>query len=140
MSASNPDPLQDRLESLEKTVANLARDLRALRAVVDRLDEQRNGALHPLEADIPPAVPAADIPAAVPAVIQQRVAAPRPLASDRRSLDLEAVIGRYGTLALASLTILLGAGAFLSWAIAHGKIGPNWDVDSMKIAARWWFA
>lgn len=25
-------------------------------------------------------------------------------------------------------------------ALAHGKIGPNWDVDSMKIAARWWFA
>src|SRR5690348_2261633 len=33
--------LQDRLESLEKTVANLARDLRALRAVVDRLENER---------------------------------------------------------------------------------------------------
>ena len=119
--------MQDRLESLEKTVANLARDLRALRAVVDRLDEQRNGAPHPLDASIP-AFREADIPAAVPEVIEQPVSVPRPLAGDRRPLDLEALIGRYGTLALASLTILLGAGAFLSWAIAHGKIGPGMRV------------
>jgi len=111
--------LQDRLESLEKTVANLARDLRALRAVVDRLDQQRNGAPHPLEAEIPPTVSEA---------IEQPVADPPGLAPERRSLDLEALIGRYGTLALASLTILLGAGAFLSWAIAHGKIGPGMRV------------
>ena len=126
-SVSNPDPLQDRLESLEKTVANLARDLRALRAVVDRLDQQRNGASHPLEPVIPPEVPEP---------IEQPVAAPPPLAAarspvadaGRRPLDIEALIGRYGTLALASLTILLGAGAFLSWAIAHGKIGPGMRV------------
>ena len=119
--------MQDRLESLEKTVANLARDLRALRAVVDRLDQQRNGAPHPLESDAPPAAPE---------VIEQPIAAPPLLAFerslvanvDRRPLDLEALIGRYGTLALASLTILLGAGAFLSWAIAHGKIGPGMRV------------
>jgi hypothetical protein len=117
--------LQDRLESLEKTVANLARDLRALRAVVDRIDEQRNGAPHLLQADIPPAGPEADILPVAPAVIEQPVASLRPVASDRPPLDLEALIGRYGTLALASLTILLGAGAFLSWAIAHGKIGPG---------------
>lgn len=43
----------------------------------------------------------------------------------RRAVDFESLVGRYGTLALASLTILMGAGAFLSWAIAHGKIGPG---------------
>jgi hypothetical protein len=119
-SASIPDPLQDRLESLEKTVANLARDLRELRAVVDRLDRQRNGAPHPLEADIPPD--------ASEKIEPPVMAVPARLVADRRSLDLEALIGRYGTLALASLTILLGAGAFLSWAIAHGKIGPGMRV------------
>jgi len=41
---SIPDPFQDRLDSLEKTVANLARDLRALRTVVERLHRQRDGA------------------------------------------------------------------------------------------------
>jgi hypothetical protein len=129
--------LLDRLESLEKTVANLARDLRELRAVVDRLDTQRNGASHPVEPDVTPAVPAAeilpavpeaDIPPAVPEVIERPIAARPRLVADRRPLDLEALIGRYGTLALASLTILLGAGAFLSWAIAHGKIGPGMRV------------
>jgi hypothetical protein len=40
-------------------------------------------------------------------------------------VDFESLIGRYGTLGLASLTILMGAGAFLSWAIAQGKIGPG---------------
>ena len=42
---------------------------------------------------------------------------------DRRAIDFESLVGRYGTLGLASLTILMGAGAFLSWAIAQGKIG-----------------
>ena len=44
---------------------------------------------------------------------------------DRRAIDFESLVGRYGTLGLASLTILMGAGAFLSWAIAQGKIGPG---------------
>jgi uncharacterized membrane protein len=145
--------LQDRLESLEKTVANLARDLRALRAAVDRLEQQRNGAGHPPASEVPargveatetaapgPSAPDLDpFPAAatrLPAppfppqtgaedYEAERRLAERRVGPDRRSLDLESLIGRYGTLALASLTILLGAGAFLSWAIAHGKIGPG---------------
>jgi hypothetical protein len=39
-------------------------------------------------------------------------------------VDFEALIGRYGTLALATLTILLGVGAFLGWAITHHLLGP----------------
>jgi uncharacterized membrane protein len=148
--ASIPDSFQDRLDSLEKTVANLARDLRALRTVVERLDQQRDGAVHPTPPDIEPGASTetdsagrdgAD-PAVEPALMTQpwlpdptaarmqaepadRRLAERRTGTERRSLDLESFIGRYGTLALASLTILLGAGAFLSWAIAHGKIGPG---------------
>lgn len=48
----------------------------------------------------------------------------RPPAPTPASLDLEALVGRYGTLALATLTILLGVGAFLGWAITHHLLGP----------------
>jgi uncharacterized membrane protein len=40
------------------------------------------------------------------------------------ALDLEELIGRYGTIALATLALLAGMGAFLTWAIAHGLLGP----------------
>ena len=135
MPASIPDSFQDRLDSLEKTVANLARDLRALRAVVERLDQQRDGATsHSIQPESPPAPaipePAHPRPDQVtgterPVSTDPLIATERLPVPERRSLDLESLIGRYGTLALASLTILLGAGAFLSWAIAHGKIGPG---------------
>ena len=155
-------PLQDRLESLEKTVANLARDLRALRDVVDRLASERAAEAQPVEQVItfvetetivvpgaaaranpdpsrpepPPESPTGtrypDPPPIPPTREdrreQDRRSSERRTGPDRRSMDLESLIGRYGTLALASLTILLGAGAFLSWAIAHGKLGPGMRV------------
>ena len=132
----------DRLESLEKTVANLARDLRALRAAVDRLEQARESAT--LDADAAAIVESTTIvvetaaPAAVASVAADPPPAPaEPIARPTvgRTLDFESMIGRYGTLALASLTILLGAGAFLSWAIANGKIGPTMRVSLGAIAA-----
>lgn len=136
MPTSIPDSFQDRLDSLEKTVANLARDLRALRTVVERLDQQRDGATAaPIHTD---SVPGPGVPEVEHSRPEQLIDVERPpvpterptgierlRGNDRRPLDLESLIGRYGTLALASLTILLGAGAFLSWAIAHSKIGPG---------------
>jgi uncharacterized membrane protein len=128
--------LQDRLESLEKTVAVLIREVRALRAIVDRLD---SSAAPRVEPEPPTAVvtPRVEPPVHITVTSSatedvstarreaERRAAEVRLRTQRKSLDLESLIGRYGTLALASLTILLGAGAFLSWAIAHGKIGPE---------------
>ncbi len=38
--------------------------------------------------------------------------------------NMEAFIGRYGTLALAAFTILMGVGAFIGWAVRNGIIGP----------------
>lgn len=37
---------------------------------------------------------------------------------------LEDLVGRYGTIGLASLTILMGVGALIGWAIRNGYIGP----------------
>ncbi len=39
--------------------------------------------------------------------------------------ELEALVGRYGTLALAVLLILMGLGAFLTWAIAAVTLTPG---------------
>ncbi len=38
---------------------------------------------------------------------------------------LEDLIGRYGTIGLAALTILMGVGALLGWAIRNGYVGPR---------------
>lgn len=40
-------------------------------------------------------------------------------------IDLEKLLGRYGSIAVASLAILMGVGTFLSWAIEHGHLGPT---------------
>src|SRR6185437_3452084 len=44
------------------------------------------------------------------------------------ALDLEAIVGRYGAIVLATVAILVGVGAFLTWAIAHGLLGPGMRV------------
>lgn len=49
--------------------------------------------------------------------------------------DLERLVGRYGTLALAALTILMGVGAFLGWAVRNGLIGPELRVALGAITA-----
>ena len=43
----------------------------------------------------------------------------------RERADLEQLVGRYGTVGIATLAILLGVGAFLQWAIARGLLGPE---------------
>ena len=124
--------------------ADLAREVRALRSAVDRLNR---------DAAAPAAAPepaAARRRARTPIRRLSRSERSRPSAgrggafgwqsvgagsARSRSLDFESLIGRYGTLALASLTILLGAGAFLSWAIAQGKIGPELRVAFGAIGA-----
>ena len=50
---------------------------------------------------------------------------PRPKYSPEPDIDIEKLVGRYGTIAVASLAILMGVGTFLSWAIEHGYLGPT---------------
>lgn len=47
----------------------------------------------------------------------------------------ENLIGRYGILALAVLTILMGVGAFIGWAVRNGMIGPEMRVAGGLVAA-----
>ena len=68
--------------------------------------------------------------AAGPASAPRHVPAPL-----RNRQNLEALVGRYGTLALAALTILMGVGAFLNWAIRNGVIGPELRVALGAVAA-----
>jgi hypothetical protein len=71
-------------------------------------------------------------------------AAPRAAYGGVAALDLEALIGRYGTIALATLALLAGMGAFLTWAIARGLLGPTPRVILGAIGAAavagtgWW--
>jgi hypothetical protein len=120
-------PDAERFEQLERAVAELRREVAALRA----------------ERAAAPASPGS-APAPAP-VVAARTSPPahRPRAGDalRRRLgawtmrlglgpvpadgaELEALVGRYGTVALAVLLILMGLGAFLTWAIAAVTLTP----------------
>lgn len=48
---------------------------------------------------------------------------------------VEALVGRYGTLALAAFTILMGIGAFVGWAIRNGLVGPELRVALGTLAS-----
>jgi hypothetical protein len=52
-----------------------------------------------------------------------------------RPQDVEALVGRYGTVAVAALLILMGVGAFLTWAIATVRLGPVARVGLGVVAA-----
>jgi uncharacterized membrane protein len=100
---------EERLDALEASHLQQLAELRALRA------DLRRGTATPLA----PAMHAAPAPA-------PRPSAPRPHPSTRGpDINVEQLVGRYGTIAVATLAILLGVGAFLQWAIARGLLGPE---------------
>ncbi len=101
----------ERLDSLEQTLARLTQELVEVRRAVAELRTES-----PRTVALPPA------PALPP--IATTAAAPRASAVPRTDGSLENMVGRYGVLALAALTIVMGAGALVSWAIAHGMLGP----------------
>jgi uncharacterized membrane protein len=136
--------LNERLELLERAVGELAREVRALRAAVSRIEASHDSAPSTRPETVRAAVldPPTSVPDAVPVAVPVAPVAVPSSASERRSgaerrasIDFESLIGRYGTLALASLTILMGAGAFLRWAIANGKIGPELRVTLGALGA-----
>ena len=120
----------ERIERLETIVRSLNQQLAELRAEVSALN------VAPRPRPAPPS------PASRPAL-----SAPPAWRSARASvqaLDLEGLIGRYGTIALSTLALLAGMGAFLTWAIAHGLLGPSQRVVLGAIGAAavagigWW--
>jgi uncharacterized membrane protein len=105
-----PDP--ERLESLEKTLARLTQELVEARRDIAEL----RGGLPP-RAAVSQAEPL--LPPPLPASVQGSASI-----THRTDGGVEQLIGRYGVLVLAVLTIVMGAGALVSWAIAHGMLGP----------------
>lgn len=135
----------DRLAALERAVLLLQDDVHQLRAAL----AERGGRAATSQ---PPAAPAPVAPPdpgpAHPALdaLNWRLGIPprRPTLGERAAAyarlqveglgvrtgpggatpDLEAVVGRYGTVAVAALFVLLAAGAFLTWAVANYDLTP----------------
>ena len=150
----------DRIERLETIVRSLNQQLTELRSDVAAL----RGVARPTVADgehahtgPSPARSAEESveersarrarpePPAEPTFIPPTIrAAPRAANGGVAALDIEALIGRYGTIALATLALLAGMGAFLTWAVAHGLLGPTPRVVLGAIGAAtvagigWW--
>ncbi len=136
---------EQRLVVLEQHVRALYEQLNALRAELNGA----NGAAHATAApavEAPAfAAPAVEAPVQTPveppafAAPQRQTFEPSPpppplrrlfpgpprFAQPQPEIDLEKLFGRYGTIAVASLAILMGVGTFLSWAIEHGYLGPT---------------
>jgi hypothetical protein len=121
----------DRLnpESVERRVVALEAEVRALTLEVIRLKGAREGERvsagavgegpsRPSGAPHPPHPMAPRSPLTVPSELQPANWLPK-------QLDLESLVGRYGTLVLATVSALAAVGTFLGWAIANGLLGPS---------------
>jgi hypothetical protein len=98
---------RNRIDALERRIA-------VLEARLGVRDDRR-------EADVQP-----------PPAPEQRSALPWPLGGD---VDFESLIGRYGTLVLATISALAAVGLFLGWAIDKGLLGPSQRIGLGLLAA-----
>ena len=133
-----------RIEQLEEAVRRLFAEVEALRREL-----RPRASFLPAEGgsgariEAPTARPTARPTA--PASLKPSPQAPPPLsiplpsaasrAEARNDMDMESLVGRYGTVALAAVTIVMGLGAFLTWAIAHVELGPRARVALGALAA-----
>jgi uncharacterized membrane protein len=119
---SDAEQIERRLADLEETVRGLASELAQLRTA--RSDAPAAAGSNPAAA---PAETAARSPSAAGAT-QPPPQAERPwsIASTfGGGVDFESLIGRYGTLVLATISALAAVGLFLGWAIDKGLLGPT---------------
>jgi uncharacterized membrane protein len=115
----------ERLERLEREIARLAQELAEAKGELATLRSLSRSTAATIKLESAAGASAPTGPAA---------AAPRPAETKpvpgtahgaaRANDSLENLIGRYGALVLAVLTIIMGAGALVSWAISHGLLGP----------------
>lgn len=121
-----------RLDELEAALRRLSAEVAELRADLRDARAGRPAASGAAAAQLPtPAAgherPAAPAPPPAPMWGPALSGTPGPerrAAAQARQVDLESLVGRYGAMALAALTILMAAGSFLGWAIANGRLGP----------------
>ena len=136
-------------------LANLEAIVRALRAELSELREEVRSAAGsparaaPAHAETTPERPRAYAPPPgplaeaapihappAPATRQAGAAAPRPRpVRAAPSIDVEQLVGRYGTLTLAVVTLVMGLGALLRWAAQHIEFGPEMRVTLGALAA-----
>lgn len=137
--------LEQHVRALYEQIGALRTELRARGEAAPASAAAQSAAREPVAHiyQAPPPVPAAAAqPAAAPHLFASSAATsdapalppPPPHATPRApnvapkhapDIDLEKLLGRYGTIAVASLAILMGVGTFLSWAIEHGLLGPT---------------
>jgi hypothetical protein len=118
----------DRLnpESVERRVVALEAEVRALTLEVLRLKGAREVEREAASMEPTPRPPAVSHPMAprspltVPSELQPANWLPL-----SKQLDIESLVGRYGTLVLATVSALAAVGTFLGWAIANGLLGPS---------------
>lgn len=116
---SRLDALEQVMARLQAELSNARRELAALRAAT--APSHAGSALAPDPKPEPSGTTAGtETPRPAPAAERPR----RPAAAPRRSIDIEQLAGRYGAIALAVVLIVMAAGALVSWAIAHGLLGP----------------
>jgi hypothetical protein len=120
----------DRLAALERAVAELQRDVGALRAALGAARGAPDAAAAPRDLSLGAAGPRAPARASDGPAAGGRPpgwAPPgwtHPAWASARGPDLEALVGRYATVAVAALVILMGVGAFLTWAAARFTLTP----------------
>lgn len=126
--------------SLESRVAALEWEVRQLRAELIRT--QIAGDRPSIPSRTPPFSPVVEAQLATtelpgPSTAPGSRAEPRtaPVAVATPLLDLETLVGRYGMLGLATLLALAAIGTFVSWAMAHGLLGPATRVGLGLVAA-----
>ena len=94
--------LRERIESLERTVRSLSDEVERLRARGSETSSRSAAPPPPGESSGWSLTPGFGA-----------------------NIDFESLIGRYGTLVLATITALAGVGTFLGWAISQGLLGPT---------------
>jgi hypothetical protein len=116
----------DERPSLEARVSALEWEVRQLRAQLIRARPSAEAS------QVAPSPPIST------QVVEARLAAPAQsvrVATETPLRDLETLVGRYGMLGLATLLALAAIGTFVSWAIAHGLLGPTTRVVLGLVAA-----
>ncbi|HEY0970124.1 MAG TPA: DUF2339 domain-containing protein [Gemmatimonadales bacterium] len=147
MTPEGEEDSGQRLDALERAVAALREEVTALRAELrdSRAEAPARGAhgdpfarMGASAAPAPAPTPVAPRPAPVGATAATRATVHAAALRGRlrvESLDLESLVGRYGTMILGALTILLGVGAFLSWAVQRVTLGPGMRVGLGALGA-----
>ena len=128
-------PLDDRLAVLEQQVASLRAEVAVLRqAVRPGMSSAKSGSARDASAFVSPAVAAAlrvpprgaGSPPPPPPPPQGQAFSDRMYSGASITGDeIESLVGRYGTLALAALVILMAVGAVIKMAVQRGLLTPE---------------